>query len=93
MNCKQVVYKLHAVEQMFKRNITQAEVEQVINLGETIAAYPDDKPYPSLLRLAFVNKRPIHIVVAQSELGECFIITAYEPSVFLWDADFKTKKR
>lgn len=93
MDCNRVTYKLHAVEQMFKRNITQAEVEEVIRMGETIVAYPDDKPYPSLLRLAFVNERPIHIVVAQDATGECFVVTAYEPSIFLWEADFKTKKR
>lgn len=93
MSCTKLTYKLHAVEQMFKRNITQLDVEEVIRSGETIAEYKDDKPYPSILRLAFIDGRPIHIVVAQDKLGECFIITAYEPSVFLWEADFKTKKR
>ncbi|AUD04390.1 DUF4258 domain-containing protein [Spirosoma pollinicola] len=93
MNCKKVTYRLHAVEQMFKRNITQPEVDAVINKGETITEYPNDKPYPSVLRLGFVHSRPIHIVVAQDETGECFIVTAYEPSVFIWEADFKTKKR
>lgn len=70
-----------------------SEVEEVIMKGETIAEYPDDKPYPSILRLAFVDERPIHIVVAQDALSECFVVTAYEPSVFIWEADFKTKKR
>ena len=93
MNCKKVTYKLHAVEQMFKRNITQPEVELVIKNGETIAEYPNDKPYPSILRLAYINERPIHIVVAQDETGECFVVPAYEPSIFLWETDFKTKKR
>ena len=93
MNCRKVSYKLHAVEQMFKRSITQTEVEAVIEQGKTIANYPDDKPYPSMLRLAFVDERPIHIVVAQDETGECFVVTAYEPSIFLWEPDFKTKKR
>lgn len=93
MNCKKVTYKLHAVEQMFKRSITQSEVERVIEYGVTIAEYVNDKPYSSILRLAFINNRPIHVVVAQSETGECFVVTAYEPSIFLWETDFKTKKR
>ncbi|GAB4022522.1 DUF4258 domain-containing protein [Spirosoma koreense] len=93
MDCSRVTYKLHAVEQMFKRNITQPEVEEVIRNGETIAEYPGDKPYPSILRLAFVAERPIHIVIAQDEVGECYIVTAYEPTVFLWEPDFKTQKR
>ncbi len=93
MDCTKLTYKLHSIEQMFKRSITQVEVEAVSRQGEIIAEYPKDKPYPSVLRFDFVNGRPIHIVFAQDELGECFIVTAYEPSVFLWEADFKTKKR
>jgi len=78
---------------MFKRGITEVEVESVIAQGETIATYPDDKPYPSLLRLGSIQGRPIHIVLAQDIAGECFIVTAYEPAIFLWESDFKTKKR
>ena len=78
---------------MFARNITQEEVEHVVNEGETIASYPTDKPYPGILRLGFVNDRPIHLVIAQDERGECYIVTAYEPNVFLWNIDFKTKKK
>ena len=93
MNCTTIIYKLHAVEQMFARNITQQEVEYVINQGETIASYPTDKPYPSVLRLGFVNRLPIHVVIAQDEQGECYIVTAYELNVFLWNTAFKTKKK
>jgi methylglyoxal synthase len=91
--CSKIIYKLHALEQMFQRAISQQEVEFVIRHGETITAYPNDKPYPSLLRLAFIDNRPIHIVVAQNSEGECYIVTAYEPNAFLWNADFKTKKK
>ncbi len=50
MNCRNVTYKLHAVEQMFKRNLTQPEVELVIKHGETIAEYPND----NLIRVFYV---------------------------------------
>ncbi len=93
MECIRITYKLHAIEQMFARTITQKAVEMVVRLGETITTYPTDKPYPSILRLGFVDDRPIHIVVAQDELGECYVVTAYEPNVFLWNPDFKTKKK
>lgn len=93
MTCAKITYKLHAVEQMFNRAITQKEVEHVIEHGQTIAAYPTDKPYPSPLRLAFVDAWPIHIVIAQSSDGECYIVTAYEPNLFLWNTDFRTKKK
>jgi hypothetical protein len=87
------MYRLHAVEQMFKRAMSPYEVEQVIAEGEEVAAYPTDKPYPSSLRLCVVNGRPIHVVVARNESGTCFVVTAYEPSIFIWNADFKTKKK
>ncbi|WP_394366363.1 DUF4258 domain-containing protein [Spirosoma utsteinense] len=73
MTCTKITYKLHAVEQMFNRAITQEEVEHVIKHGEAIAAYPMAKPYPSLLHFAFVDARPIHIVIAQSSDGECYL--------------------
>lgn len=78
---------------MFNRDITQEETEYVVSQGETIANYSTDKPYPSILRLGFVDERPIHLVIAQDERGECYIVTAYEPNVFLWNTDFKTKKK
>ena len=93
MNCSRITYKLHAVDQMFNRDIRQEEVEHVLVEGETIASYPTDKPYPSLLRLGLIDGRPIHIVVAQDEQGNCYIVTAYEPDLFLWNTDFKTKKK
>lgn len=93
MTCEKITYRLHAIEQMFAREITQEEVESVIAQGEIIVTYPMDKPYPSVLRLGFVGERPIHIVVAQDGLGECYVVTAYEPSVFIWNADFKSKKK
>ena len=93
MECTSVTYKLHAIEQMFKRGITKLEVEAVIGQGETIATYPDDKPYPSVLRLGFVDGRPIHMVLAQDAAGECFVVTTYEPAVFIWESNFKNKKR
>ena len=69
MTCTRIIYKLHAVEQLFNRATTQEDVEYVIRHGETIATYPMDKPYPSLLRLAFVGTRPVHIVISQNSGG------------------------
>jgi len=36
--------------------------------GEEVAAYPDDRPYPSYLVLYYINQRPIHVVVAVNSL-------------------------
>lgn len=93
MNCKYVKYSGHAINQMFQRRISKAEVRNVIDNGEVIKDYPDDKPYPSKLLLGFPNKRPIHVVLAHDEKNEaCYIITAYAPDTRIWTEDFKKKR-
>ena len=79
---------------MFKRDIEIKDIRYTIEYGEEINRYPDDKPYPSYLLFGFVEKRPIHVVLARDEENErCIVITAYEPDNTIWDADFRTKKK
>jgi len=42
-----LIFRVHATQRMFQRTITEDEVRQVVDAGETIASYPDDKPFPS----------------------------------------------
>lgn len=94
MQCAEVLYSDHAVAQMFKRDIEIKDIRYTIEYGEEINRYPDDKPYPSYLLFGFVEKRPIHVVLARDEENErCIVITAYEPDNTIWDADFRTKKK
>jgi len=51
MNCKTLKYSELAIVQMFRRNITTFEVKQVIESGQIIKMYPEDRPYPSWLIL------------------------------------------
>ncbi len=89
-----IIYSNHAVKQMFSRMITTDEVEKVLKNGETIMDYPNDKPYPSKLLLAFCNNRPIHVVSSyNSAENTTIIITAYEPSLDIWENNFKTRKK
>ena len=93
MTCKDVLFSDHAITQMFKRNISVDQVKQVIEIGETIADYPTDKPYPSCLMFAYTGNRPIHIVVGNDEENSrCIIITAYEPDPTIWEPGFKLKR-
>ena len=57
MTCKEVLFSDHAITQMFKRNISVADAKLVIERGETVTEYSNDKPYPSCLMLAYVNNR------------------------------------
>ncbi len=77
---------------MFERNIHAGDIVDAIQTGKLIKQYLDDEPYPSFLLLKFVNKRPIHVVVAENNEDKiCIIITCYEPDESLWDKDFKNK--
>ena len=90
----ELLYSNHAVKQMFNRSISTDEVEFTLKNGSTIIEYPEDKPYPSKLILAFCNKRPIHVVCSYVPAeNKMIIITTYVPSVELWKDDFKTRKK
>lgn len=78
---------------MFERSVTVDEIQAVIDLGEIVASYPDELPYPSSLMLGMVAGRPIHVVAAREPItGACYVITANEPTGDLWEAGFKTSK-
>jgi hypothetical protein len=78
---------------MFERAISPDEVHTALADGEVIADYPDDTPYHSMLILAFVGKRPLHVVVARDDSARnCYVITAYVVDQTLWESDFRTRK-
>ena len=79
---------------MFSRAISTDEVEYALKDGVAIMDYPDDKPNPSKLLLAFCNERPIHLVCSYNAEDETtVIITAYEPLLEIWENDYKTRKK
>jgi len=90
---KSLRYSGHAIKQMFARSISTEEVITVLHAGEIATEYPDDTPYPSRLMSGRAGMRQIHVVVGYNrEEMEGIVITVYEPSVQLWDTDFKTRK-
>jgi hypothetical protein len=42
-----IIYRQHAIQRMFERNISDSEVKAALKDGITIEDYPDDAPYPS----------------------------------------------
>ena len=52
---------------MMERSISRSDVLSAICSGEIIEDYPEDFPLPNCLILEIVNKKPIHVVVAQDE--------------------------
>ena len=94
MAIDRIVYRVHAIQRMFERHISEHDVRTVLAEGEVLVEYPDDKPYPSRLALGFRGARPLHIVVADNvELNEIIVITVYEPDPAKWDSAFRRRKK
>ena len=86
------IYRVHAIERMFQRDIEEVDAENVLNDGEIIEKYIDDKPYPSYLSLGYIDGVPLHVVYAEDEEHNYIIITVYRPSLEKWEDDFKTRR-
>lgn len=88
-----LIFRQHALQRMFERGIDAKDVRQVIEQGEVIKEYLDDKPYPSRLILGWQEGRPLHVVAADDDNTlETIVITVYEPDPVLWQADFRRRK-
>ncbi len=88
-----LVFRIHALRRMFSRSISDEDVRYVLETGEVIEEYPDDRPYPSRLVLGSREGRPLHVVAAENaEDRETIVITAYEPDAELWEQDYRERK-
>jgi hypothetical protein len=80
---RQYKFSDHAVKRMLKRSIDRQEIEDVINSGEIIEAYPDDKYSPSCLILGRTQRgRALHVQVSLPPL--VVVVTIYEPDPDEW---------
>ena len=86
------IYRLHAIERMFQRDISELDVEKAVEEGDIIESYLDDKPYPSYLILHFLGTQAIHVVYAKDTDGNIVVITAYYPDPDKWKNNFKIRK-
>lgn len=88
-----LVFRVHAIQRMFQRRITEEDVRHVLATGEVVEDYPNDIPYPSRLVLGWCGPRPIHVVVAaNAETQETIVIKVYEPAPAQWEPGFKRRK-
>ena len=92
MTCGQLIFRVHALQRMFQRGISEADVRRALESGEELESYPDDAPYPSRLVLGWSASRPLHVVAAEDrEAGETIVITVYEPDPNQWEAGFRRR--
>ena len=93
MNPPRLLFRVHAVQRMFERNISLKNVSQTLQSGETIEDYSSEMPEPSRLVLGFQGKRPFHFVASENlETNVITIITVYIPDRDKWSKDLKSRR-
>jgi hypothetical protein len=89
-----IEWRRHVLQKLAERGIPQQAVREVLLKGERIREYTDDKPFPSTLFLGYVSAKPLHVVAACDENNrQAFVITAYEPSLDIFEADYRRKRK
>jgi hypothetical protein len=89
----ELVFRVHAMQRMFERRISDADVRGILENGEVIEAYPHDLPYPSRLMLGFCDGRPVHVVASDdTDAQVTVVVTVYEPDPTKWDKIFRRRR-
>lgn len=93
MKIATLTFSEHALRRMFERSIGREDVRHVIERGEVIATYAEDRPFPTCLLVGFSNGRPLHVVLAvEKEHEHGIVVTVYEPDPLLWENDFRKRR-
>ncbi len=93
MNDPVTLFRVHAVQRMFERQVSVKSILQALRSGETIEDYSAEMPEPSRLILGFQGKRPFHVVASENpKTNEVTIVTVYLPDPLKWSRDFKRRK-
>jgi len=83
----------HAVDQSILRNIRIKEIREMINNGEIIEDYPDDKYGASCLICGFTMvNRPLHLHCSYPSRPILKIITLYQPTEERWQNNFTIRR-
>lgn len=91
-----IIFRVHAVRQMFRCGISEVDVRSVLETGVTIEEKPTDLPYPSRLILGWIHlggvRSPLHLAVSfDASTNTVFIITVYQPDPLLWKNGFRRR--
>ena len=89
----EIIYRIHATQRMYKRNIEEEEIFFVFDNGQIIERYEEDFPFPSvLINGQSSNKRPLHIVVGiDVKEKRLYFISTYESGSQKWADNFSRR--
>jgi len=88
-----LIFSRHAKFEMATEGIFINDVKEALKKVELVEDYPEDPRGHSCLLLGLTKtKRPIHMVCSPRAEG-LIIITVYEPSLYEWETNYKTRRR
>ena len=88
-----ILYRVHAVQRMFEREISANKVRKALEAEDVIEDYSAEMTEPSRLIMGFQGKRPFHVVTSENaEATEIIVITVYLPDPDKWKKDFRSRK-
>jgi hypothetical protein len=88
-----ILYRIHAVQRMFEREISASRVRKALEADDMIEDYSIEMSEPSRLIMGFQGKRPFHVVASENpEANETTVITVYLPDADKWKKDFRSRK-
>lgn len=86
-----ILYRIHAVQRMFEREISPTKVRRALETEEVIEDYSNEMPEPSRLIIGFQGKRPFHVVTSENpEENVLTVVTVYHPDANKWKKDFRS---
>ena len=89
-----VVFRVHAIQRMFEREISVKNVRKILELGVVIEDYSAEMPEPGRLILGYQGKRPIHLVLSENtKTNQVIIVTVYIPGPDKWKKDHRSRIR
>jgi hypothetical protein len=88
-----ILYRVHAVQRMFEREISPVKVCKALEAEDMIEDYSSEMPEPSRLLMGFQGKRPFHVVTSENpEANEITVVTVYLPDPNKWKKDSRSRK-
>lgn len=90
---RDILWRRHALERMLERGLSRKVVLDIAANGEIIEDYSADRPVPTVLLFGWDGKRPVHVVLALESDGQVAIITAYEPTLDVFEPDYRTRRK
>ena len=88
-----ILYRAHAVQRMFEREISPVKVRKALESADMIEDYASEMPKPSRLIMGFQGKLPFHIVTSENPETETItVVTVYIPDLNKWKKDGRSRR-